>query len=126
MGILSPSEETVPKREDYNARYPPRESDSKSQRSDRTQPQRTVFRRKEGEYVKSPEELDAEMEAYQRQGENSKKRQSKNILEDLYKEEKAERREEEEQDLSFTELKQERNRGRVNKNNESFEMKKKR
>ena len=65
------------------------------------------------------------MEAYQRQGENSKKRQSKNILEDLYKEEKAERREEEEQDLSFTELKQERNRGRVNKN-ESFEMKKKR
>lgn len=118
MGILTPSEETISKREDYNARQSQRESDGRSQRSDRTQPSRNGYRRKEGEYVKCKEELDEELEAYRRQRENSEKRQSRNILEGMSKEEKVQRREEEEQDLSFTMLKSERNRGKGNKNNE--------
>lgn len=118
MGILTPSEETISKREDYNARQSQRESDGRSQRSDRTQLSRNGYRRKEGEYVKCKEELDEELEAYRRQRENSEKRQSRNILEGMSKEEKVQRREEEEQDLSFTMLKSERNRGKGNKNNE--------
>jgi hypothetical protein len=118
LGILTPSEETISKREDYNARQSQRESDGRSQRSDRTQLSRNGYRRKEGEYVKCKEELDEELEAYRRQRENSEKRQSRNILEGMSKEEKVQRREEEEQDLSFTMLKSERNRGKGNKNNE--------